>query len=68
MRIFIWDKAAPHGSFMRGLTDRALSLGERGSDRLREAYCAPADMPVPTLCHCGRRRGFLKLKEADPDP
>ena len=34
---------------MRGLTDRALSLGERGSDRLRGAYCAPADMRVRTL-------------------
>jgi hypothetical protein len=26
-----------------------LSLGERGSDRLRGAYCAPADMRVRTL-------------------
>ena len=26
-----WGEAAPHGSFMRGLTDRPYSLGESGS-------------------------------------
>jgi hypothetical protein len=36
-------------SFMRGLIDCTSSLGESRSDRLRRAYCAPADMLVQTL-------------------